>query len=273
MFYIFLKLLSESLLSFYPAMVKYINFPLINQLWARLVIYTIISLFFINYKNIFSKIFSLIGLLLAGVNLIHIYSSYLGFQKLDSGVAYSLFYTYPFFILLFSGNPILLIYLLPLVGIIFLTYSSWKEQSKKNLIIGIIAILIASLTETGIYFIVKRLNEKNSWIPLFIAYFLPSLLITAILNKNVIPKEEIKNKTKLVLLLVGNAVIGSLGYFLRFYTINKLSTMTYSSLSYFGIFMAYVYGWILNKELVNWEKIVGSILIIGSGIYLNYNYV
>jgi len=273
MFYIFLKLLSESLLSFYPAMVKYINFPLINQLWARLVIYTIISLFFINYKNIFSKIFSLIGLLLAGVNLIHIYSSYLGFQKLDSGVAYSLFYTYPFFILLFSGNPILLIYLLPLVGIIFLTYSSWKEQSKKNLIIGIIAILIASLTETGIYFIVKRLNEKNSWIPLFMAYFLPSLVITAILNKNVIPKKEITNKTKLVLLLVGNAVIGSLGYFLRFYTINKLSTMTYSSLSYFGIFMAYVYGWVLNKELVNWEKIVGSILIIGSGIYLNYNYV
>jgi drug/metabolite transporter (DMT)-like permease len=62
-----------------------------------------------------------------------------------------------------------------------------------------------------------------------------------------------------------------LGYLLRFYAISKLNVKLYSSLSYFGILMAYVYGIIINKDIITLKKIIGSLLIIIPNLYLLYN--
>jgi len=288
----FLKILSESLLSFYPAMVKYVKFPIINQLWSRLVVYCIVALFFLDWANLPKLLFSWIGIILAAVNVFHIYTSYIGFNYLESGVSYSLFYTYPIFILIFSGLWFQMFYLLPLIGVGFLTYSNWKDsvnlgQSKKKFAFGILGIIGAMLSEVGLYFIVKKIGRgsgsgKSKWNVLFVAYLLPAIILSAILGKKALPPKEnfegrengkrnnewVKN---LVIMIVGNAVIGALGYYLRFYTIDKLSVSLYSGLSYFGIIMAYVYGWTINKEKVGWYSIVGSVLVIVGGLLVGKN--
>jgi len=284
----FLKILSESLLSFYPAMVKYVKFPIINQLWSRLVVYCIVALFFLDWANLGKLLFSWIGLILAVVNVFHIYTSYIGFNYLESGVSYSLFYTYPIFILIFSGLWFQMFYLLPLIGVGFLTYSNWKDsvnlgRSKKKFAFGILGIIGAMLSEVGLYFIVKKIGggkDMSKWNVLFVAYLLPAIILTAILGKKALPpKENVQGSEKgnkewtknLVIMIVGNAVIGALGYYLRFYTIDKMSVSLYSGLSYFGIVMAYVYGWTINKEKVGWYSIIGSILVIIGGLLVGKN--
>jgi len=267
-------------------MVKFIHFPIINQTWARLVIYTLISMIFMDWKIAGKGLFSLLGITLALINVIHIYSSYIGFANLESGVSYSIFYIYPLLILLFSATKMQWIYFVPLIGVGLLTYSGWSSLLSNNFTKGLAGIIVSTLTEVAMYFIVRKMKINNKWNILFIAYLLPAIILSAILNKNVLPKNKSNNNNidstnetdenkenkwnkDVIFLLLGNAIIGALGYYLRFYTIEKLPVVVYSSLSYFGIIMAYFYGWELNKETLDWKKAIGSLLIIISGIASN----
>ena len=261
-----LKLLSESLLSFYPAMVKYIQFPIINQLWARLSIYALISLLFID-KSVFPKLLSGSGILLAITSVFHVWSSYIGFKNLESGVSYSIFYVYPLLIILLAGNKFKFYYLLPLIGVFLLSYPNFKNGASKDHIIGLLGIIGATLSEVGIYFIVKRLQNKNPWNTVLISYLLPAIFLTIILNKKAIPNEPNQSYKQLLLLILGNALIGVIGYTLRFYTINRLPSNLYGILSYFGIVMAYVYGYMLNEEKITIMKVIGSLIIVISALF------
>ena len=120
---IFSKLLAESLLSLYPIFVKNIGLSLPLQVWSRVFSYTAISAFFIDYPFVLQSIFSMNGILLSVITLIHIYTSYRGFQLLESGVSYTLFYTYPIMILLFSKQGFHPVMLLSLLGVFLLSYS------------------------------------------------------------------------------------------------------------------------------------------------------
>ena len=231
---VFLKLISESFLSFYPAMVKYIKYPIKNQVWARLTIYAIIALFFID-KTVWLKLISIQGILLAIINIFHVWTSYIGFKNLDSGVSYSIFYLYPIFIILFSGK-FNIIYFLPFIGVLLLTHSQWKQNLNPNFLLGFLGIIGATLSEVAIYFAAKKLNNKNPWNTILIAYLLPAIILTLFLNKDIIHPLQLNNQTntknQTLLLLLGNAIIGVIGYTLRFYTIQKLPTNIYSVLSY-----------------------------------------
>jgi len=285
---IILKLVSESLLSFYPAMVKYIPYPVYNQLQVRLFIYTIISAIFSSQlTHLLPFLISPIGILLAITNLFHVWSSYVGFKNLDAGVSYSLFYIYPLLIILFAGNTFRWYFLLPLLGVYFLTKSQNQAHSQKSMI-GILAILGAAVSEAMIYFIVKKIQNGNKWDTLFIAYFFPAVAVTLYLiftkkliptvpeQKNDILSQSDKKEEKFanlgaskyfILLLLGNAIIGAIGYYLRFYTIDRLPSSLYGILSYVGIVMAYVYGYILNNDEVTLQKIIGSVIIIFSSLF------
>jgi drug/metabolite transporter (DMT)-like permease len=48
----------------------------------------------------------------------------------------------------------------------------------------------------------------------------------------------------------------------------RLDPILYSTLSFFGIIMAYIYGILINNESINWLKIAGSILIIISNLLI-----
>ena len=68
--------------------------------------------------------------------------------------------------------------------------------------------------------------------------------------------------------MIINAVIGSFGYYLRFYATSRLGPILYSILSYFGIVMSFVYGIIFNKDIITMKKIIGAIMIMISNFVL-----
>lgn len=267
------KLVSESLLSLYPVIVKNLAIPIEMQLWSRFFTYVVISIFFIDPSYIQTNLVSPDGILLSVITIAHVYTSYKGFMLLESGMSYTLFYLYPIMILLMSGEPISPIMGLSLLGV-YLLYSEkttendekegkTKDKDETDKLHGVIMISLAAFTEALIYFIVRRLKTTNNWNHIFLSYFPGSLLMTGFLFNQI----NFANKS-INLSLVLNGVIGLVGYLLRFFAISKLSPSVYAPLSYFGVIMAYVYGIFINGEQITLMKVIGSLCIIIPNLFL-----
>jgi len=277
------KLVSEGLLSLYPIFVKNIGLPLSLQTWSRCFSYAIISGFFIDYSFVFNALFTYSGIMLSLVTLVHIYTSYRGFELLESGVAYSIFYLYPIIILLMSGNKIHSVMLLALVGVYLLAsnesslYSTFfskegliseDKNNKKDYFVsieGIVMIILAAFTEAVIYFLVRDIKTFNNWNHIFISYFLGAGLLSWYLVNDI---KGMKLNSRLSMSLVINSLIGLIGYLFRFYAVSRLDTMLYAPLSYFGIVMSFVYGIFINGESISLKKVIGAFLIIFSNLWL-----
>jgi uncharacterized membrane protein len=285
-FEILIKLASESLLSLYPIFVKNIGLSLSLQTWSRCFSYALIAWFFIDFSFVLNALFTYSGIMLSLVTILHIYASYRGFELLESGVAYSIFYLYPIMILLMSGHKIHSIMILPLVGVYLLAsknidfldimnYSHTsisknnenKGNSNSDEIVGVIMIGIAAFTEAIIYFLVRDIKTMNNWNHIFISYFLGAILLTWYLFGDI---RRMKWNGRLSMSLGINSLIGLVGYLFRFYAVSKLDTIIYVPLSYFGIIMSFVYGVFINSELINLKKIVGAGLIIFSNLWLYF---
>jgi drug/metabolite transporter (DMT)-like permease len=280
------KVVSESLLSLYPVFVKNINIPIHLQLWSRFITYIIITSFFVDWGFIVKTLFSNNGMLLSIITIIHVYTSYRGFQLLESGIAYSLFYTYPIMILLLAGEPIHILMLLAIVGVVLLSYDDMFSNDLQSRVFkkvegfsddnveeksdtppaivpyeGYIMIALAAFTEAIIYFIVRSIKTTNNWNHLFLSYFAGTILFTFIGFSEIMKMTVSSN---LSMSLVINAVIGLCGYLLRFYAATRLAPTIYAPLSYVGIVMAYVYGFLFNGEHITTQKIIGTICILAS---------
>jgi drug/metabolite transporter (DMT)-like permease len=278
------KLGSESLLSLYPVFVKNINLPISIQVLSRVVIYTLIAGFLCNFTFIREHLFTVMGLLLGITNFIHIYTSYRGFQLLESGIAYTLFYTYPIMILLISQQKINMYVFIAFLGVYLLTMEQQKhenyenenenENEKKQLkenfpYEGFAMIFLAALTEALIYFQVRKISTKNNWNHLFIAYFLSSIVMIAYtMYSKEFQFQDKQFKQRFSLAIFLNGFIGTIGYFLRFYATSRIGPVFYSILSYFGIFMSFIYGVIFNQEQITWRKGLGALLIIISNYFI-----
>lgn len=287
------KLASESLLSLYPIFVKNIGLSLSLQTWSRCFSYAIISGFFIDYPFVFKTLLTWNGIMLSLVTIVHIYTSYKGFQLLDSGVAYSVFYLYPIMILLMSGHKIHGVMLLAVIGVFLLssndidfsgvvnkspnkfsdsdelnkskeTFES-KIKSKEIKMMGIMMVLLAGFTEAVIYFLVRDMKTLNNWNHIFISYFLGAIVLSGYMIGDI---SEMKLNSRLSLSLIINSVIGLVGYLLRFYAVSRLDTVIYAPLSYFGIVMSFVYGVFINGESINLQKIAGACLIVFANLWL-----
>jgi drug/metabolite transporter (DMT)-like permease len=276
------KLTSESLLSLYPIFVKKIGISSSLQLWTRLITYVFISIFFVNWSFIKSSLFSLDAITLGLVNLSHVFFSYEGFRHLDSGVSFAIFNSYPLMILLLAGTMWHNSYLLVILGLAFFIYGNYtekkvekekKEDEKKeneNFNYGLIMILFAALTEALIYFLVRRIKTTNHWNHVFISYFLGAVLMTAysIYNfKDTASGLESADKGRVGLAVIINGIIGTVGYFLRFFASYRLEPEVYAPLSYFGVVMSYVYGIAFDNELLNWKKVLGTVSILASNYF------
>jgi len=287
------KLVGESLLSFYSIFVKKINVELILQIWSRFFMYVAISAFFVDWGFIYKSITSTYGLLLSVTTILHVYFSYRSFQLLDSGVATTLYYTYPIIILLIYSKSLSPILLIPLFGVYLIAndfnnskvtvkepYKNNSDNSDKpgDSIIkndtkvkehfwneGIIAAFIAALTEAFIFYFVKNIKTLNNWNHIFLSYFIGASVLTPYLWKNII---NMKLYSGLSLSLGVNAFIGLFGYYLRFYAISRLDTYIYAVLTYFGIVMSYVYGVVLNNDKITVQKIIGTLCIVLTNLYM-----
>jgi len=291
------KLLSESLLSLYPVFVKNIQLPLDLQLWSRLLIYVIVSFLFSSFGFLKNNLFKWVCILLSIINFIHIYTSYRGFQLLESGVSYTLFYTYPIIIILLSQTNFnletILAVMIAFVGVYLISSSDIKnghenfEEKKKEEINhkekreeekienykyeGYLMIFLAALTEALIYFQVRKIKTDNNWNHVFISYFLGAVFISlyfVLFRQNELLTVSTNTLKTFSLSMIINAIIGSFGYYLRFYATSRLGPILYSILSYFGIVMSFVYGIIFNKDIITMKKIIGAIMIMISNFVL-----
>ena len=295
-------LMSESLLSLYPIFVKKIDLSLIHQVWARLLAYVAMAAIFVDWSFIGSALFSPDAMLLAAINLSHIFFSYEGFRNLDSGVSFAIFNTYPLMILLIAGVMWNNVYLLVLLGLALFVFgeanatqkaqsatanatqkaqsatanATQKAQSatddatrhtsdgseKPNFIYGIAMILLAALTEALIYFMVRRIKTGNHWNHVFLSYLFGFIAITAYLFKTLDFAQVLKPRMGLAIGL--NGVIGSVAYFLRFFAASNLSASIFAPLAYFGMVMSYVYGMVFNGETLSLEKVGGTVCILAA---------
>lgn len=275
------KLFSESLLSLYPVFVKNIDLTLPLQLLSRVSIYVIVSLVFCQMGFIYKNLFSQMGILLGITTLIHIYASYRGFQLLESGISYTLFYTYPIIILLLSGQPFHWSILISLLGVYLLTMEQLKEikpekeafqneEHKENYAYeGFWMIFLAAFTEAIIYFQVRNIKTDNNWNHVFISYFFGAIvMLIYVLFYQKTSITDILQQKQFTIAIVINALIGTLGYYFRFYATTRIGPILYAFLSYFGIFMSFVYGVIFNKDVITWKKMLGALLIVFSNFYI-----
>ena len=256
------------------------------QIWSRFFTYVIISAFFVDWDFIYNTVLSAPGLILSIVTILHVYSSYRSFQLLDSGVATTLYYIYPIIILLFSGTVISPILLVSIFGVYLIsndlkkpTAPTENPPTKTTDITakehfwneGIIAAFTAAITEAMIFFLVKNLRTTNNWNHLFLSYLFGAIGLTMYVWHNIetIPLSGGLYSGLSISLLV-NACIGLFGYYLRFYAITRLDANIYAPLSYFGIIMSYVYGVFLNNDVLSIQKIIGTLCIVFTNLYILY---
>jgi drug/metabolite transporter (DMT)-like permease len=278
-------LYSELVLSLYPLLIKTVNTNIFTQILARFIVFPALALTFgstVSFSSIWSNPYdAFIAILYNLLNLGHIAASYISFKELPVGTAISLFYLYPIFNIiagaLLFGESLSLFSLVLIAAAFFGTYliatshketQAHEENKKRNY--GIIMAILAALTETIIFVFVKSSTDAkispyytvNNLYPAGLAI----LLGFAIFNTNVVDTSKI-NWAKL---LGFNAFLGFTGYVLRFYSIPKISTLTFSLLSFFGVAFGYLWGIIFTKEKPTMKGLLGSGLIAGATSLLRY---
>ena len=265
------------------------------QLWTRLITYVAMASVFVDWKFVLSAIGSTDSIMLALVNMLHVFFSYEGFRHLDSGVSFAIFNTYPLMILLLAGVVWDNSYFLVLAGLALFIYSNFSESSAltkdfnegvnkgfnedpskvltPNFTYGFAMILLAALTEAFIYFLIRRVKTSNHWNHVFISYLLGAVLMTAYvvyteyMTPNHTASLEAADKSRVFIAVLANGFIGSVGYFLRFFSSYRLDAAIYAPLSYFGVVMSYVYGIFFNDETLSVSKVAGTACILASNYF------
>jgi len=276
------KILSELTLSTYPVFIKIVDISLIKKILYRFFAFCLISIFFCDINILKKYLLNKDGLLLSFYTLIHIISSYKGFQILNGGVASSILYIYPLIILYFNNKKYIYIYFFILLGLILLSFDHFNKEDNKNKEIknivlnyaeGFSYMLLSAITEALIYFSVLNIKTTNNWNHIFISYFFGLILVVSFFIINTKIKQESIKETlvidrKNVLFLIFNIFAALFGYYLRFYSMDKINYKLYAILSYLGIFMTYFYSYVFNNEKMTYLNFIGSLIIILSNVYL-----
>jgi drug/metabolite transporter (DMT)-like permease len=277
MIYEVLLLLSEIVLSSYPLLIKLVDASVTFQTGLRMITYTILALFsgwFIGADIKPNLLFSGESLGTGLLNLLHVLSSYTAFDQLAGGNAMALFYTYPVWNILGSaavfGEHIELKSLpwigLALLGAVLLS----KPTTSQWTILGVIAALVAAMTETGIYLWFKSHKDTTTDQPFTkmaqmygSSGILWALGVVAMLAVGYLGKSAFSiSAGGLGSIVTYNTLVGFIGYALRFYIIPKVSTVTFSALSFFGVIAAYLFSWIFAGEIPTVTQGMGAVAIM-----------
>jgi drug/metabolite transporter (DMT)-like permease len=283
-------LLSNVLLSSYPILIKsYItDISVLVQLMIRVVTYVLLALPILviggEGLNIITNTIDPKFLAISAVNLLHIYSSYKGFEYLNAGISLTTFYSYPIIQVIlariFLGSTFSkeIIYNLfgCLVGIGILNKDSYNDPSK-NVKKGFIFIAIAALTEAIINVFYKKVNFSNPLMSLYTLYapaFLLLLLVYFLFSNRLEFKNKLFNKIEfnyytVKKIIFYNILIGCLGYTLRLFSLSQISISWFSALSFTGSVSAFIMGWFFLGEKIKFNHLLGSAIIFYNIYYIN----
>jgi drug/metabolite transporter (DMT)-like permease len=170
---------------------------------------------------------------------------------------------------------------LALVGTVLLS----KPSATYWTVLGVVAALVAALTESGIYLWFKShsngrkdADNKEKKDPVDGSDAQPftkmaqmygssgvlwALGIGAMLALGKLGKGTFSiSAGGLGSILTYNALVGFLGYALRFYLIPQVSTVTFSALSFFGVIASYLFSWIFTGEIPTLTQGIGAAAIV-----------
>lgn len=278
-----LLMLSEIVLSSYPLLIKLVDASVLFQVGLRMYVYAGLAAaaaVLTGVPIVPTTLFSTETVATGVLNLLHVIGSYVGFDQLAAGNAMALFYTYPVWNILGAsalfGEKIQL-RSLPWIGLAVAGTIALAQPSKTNwTFIGIVAALVAAVTETGIYLWFKSHKDNESDQPytkMVQMYGSSGALWTiAVIIGLVFGLVSLKvfkiSSGGLSSILLFNSLVGFVGYALRFYLIPKVSTVVFSALSFFGIISAYLLSWLFTNETPSALQALGAAAIILANIVL-----
>lgn len=270
---------AEAAMALYPILIKTVPTNLTTQVMARVLTYTIVA-FIIAPSALINKTWgttegAATSMALGTLILFHIFSSYVAFTELPAGAAMSIFYTYPIWNMvtasLLHGESISFIHFFLVVvafaGVILIARSQAKTETKTKDygLKGILAGLGAALSETSIYFAVKRWGVESSYNSLIELYPGAFLLLAGFLLINQEGSLFLdKNPEIWKPLMLFNLLVGVVGFFCWSYAIPRVTTTTFSLLSFFGVVSGFLWGWLFLKEVPSLEALAGAGLIVGA---------
>lgn len=275
-------IIAEIMLSLYPIVVKSIGSNIFTQVFVRALTYSVVSLFFTS-MSIESVITQPSYMIISVINLVHIFSSYTAFKNMNAGVAMTIFYIYPLFNLIFSSyltsssqpvktkinSDVVKYIMLSLLGVAFISFNEMMTDNTKNsYFLGLVAIIIAALTESLTYTFYKSESKLNPFDGIFTLYFFGTIAMLVFAPKFLEIAQPI-DQNNIIKLVIFNLMIGLVGHIFRFYGISRTSTEIYSIYLFVGVISAYVFGWYFLDEKITIYHIIGTMLILFSVYQVN----
>ena len=275
---------AESVLALTPIAIKKSPLDPISAIWSRTLSSAILGWLLTGDRHV-KKGEMLRSGALGLTNLLHIASSYESFRNLPAGQAMSLLYTYPLWNLvfgaLFNAEPVRPAeygaMAVAVAGAALLntdpgaaaeTALKRTPQPRWGLLMG----LIMALTESGMHTIMRSLGWKDPAKGVWVLSTSASGWLAALTGLQLVLDGAHFSGAGTWLdafwLTVFHSVTMFSGYWLRFYAVPRLSTVTYSILSYAGLLAAYLFGLLFLGERPGLLSIAGAGLILAAGAAL-----
>ena len=275
---------AESILALTPIVIKKTPLDPMSTIWSRLLSSAVIGYFLTGDRSLTPTEWA--GATALGyTNLLHVASSYESFRHLPAGQVTSLLYTFPLWNLVFSSlfnkeSIATRDYLLmggATAGAILLNLDPGIAAPNTlgrtaNPGWGIFNGIVMALTESGMYTILKILGWRDPAKSVWVVSSSAAVWLAAIVGLQYtlfggLPALQGSFSDITLLTLFHGFTLFS-GYWLRFFAVPRLSTVTYSILSYAGLLASYVFGIFFLREQPGWISVAGALIIVACGLFL-----
>jgi len=267
-----LYLISNFILTLYGLVIKYYqDIPLIEQVFARSIVFTLISFFsqkgFNQLQNVYNITIQPITLLLSFVNFISIYGIYISFEQLGIGISQAIMYSWPIFYYLitikqYSIKEIIVLIITFLCVLLILPN---KSNTSNNIFLGLIGILSSVITHIYVFhYMKKNTPDINKYLYQQYIYIFIGLVIYYS-YQSIYQNYNIQFK-KLIPILLFNIILGYLAFYLQFFSVKILNPFTLSLLTFLSIIFGVITDRIAFKQQINSKQLMGIIGIV----LLNY---
>jgi len=133
--------------------------------------------------------------------------------------------------------------------------------------------LVMALTESAMHFLLRQLGWRDAAKSVWVVNGSASvwLGVSQLAQELFFDGDGMKvqgNWWDAALLTAFHGVTMFSGYWLRFFAVPRLPVVTYSILSYAGLLASYIYGLFILGERPGWMSVVGALLILASGLFI-----
>ena len=269
-------LISNFILTLYGLIVKsFPNISLLEQVYARSIIFTIISIFgVIGWEGFLTKIPHLLNiaiqpmtLLLSIVNFISIYGVYLSFERLGIGITQSIFYSWPIFYYILTQTKFTIqetiVLIITFACVLLISPLNGDMSLNTKTTIGFLGVLASLITHIYIFYYMK-MNTPNINEYLFSQYIFIFLGLSIYYIYKKIKENYTIDFKKQLPILVFNIILGYFAFYLQFYSITSLSPFVLCLLTFLSIVIGVLIDMAFFKQhlkIKQWLGVVGIIVL------------